>query len=402
MAILEVTIPQMGEGLQEARLLRFLKEPGDAIARDEPIFEMETDKATMEIEAPVAGVLVEWLVAPDAVVPIGAVVGRIEANVPAQEQPVSPRRQPAPPADAEPAAPDSKRATRNALVPPRTRAYARECGMAEADLMALADKLGTRVMPADVDRFLSNRVLTAPVPMPAEANGETVALSAAQRTLVYRMQQRYAEAIPATEEVVVPWEPIDRLRSDLKARARQGGDPPPTPFLILAWCVVRAVARAPVFRCTYAGDGMLRRYDHLHLGLAVTRGDDELITARVASADALGFWEFARAAVGAVKRARCGEDQASGVMQLTLSNLVGLDILRAIPVVVPPAVGTLFVGAVHLVPQLTDDGVAFVRAANVSLTFDHRVVNGVGAARFLAGIRAEVAALTCDRLVPSE
>ena len=79
MSILDVTIPQMGEGLQEARLVRFLKQPGDSINRDEPIFEMETDKATMEIEAPVSGVLVEWLVAEDAIVPIGEVVGRIEA-----------------------------------------------------------------------------------------------------------------------------------------------------------------------------------------------------------------------------------------------------------------------------------------------------------------------------------
>src|SRR5262252_7478409 len=78
MASIEIRIPQLGEGLHEARIIRFLKQPGETVKQDEPIYEMETDKATMEIEAPAAGVIAEWSAKEDDVVLIGAPIGRIE------------------------------------------------------------------------------------------------------------------------------------------------------------------------------------------------------------------------------------------------------------------------------------------------------------------------------------
>src|SRR5436309_10110284 len=80
MPIVAIKIPQLGEGLQEARLIRFLKKPGDSVAQDEPIYEMETDKAVMEIESPTAGVLEAWEANEDDVLPIGAVIGHINSD----------------------------------------------------------------------------------------------------------------------------------------------------------------------------------------------------------------------------------------------------------------------------------------------------------------------------------
>src|SRR5205814_8188801 len=85
MPVVEIRIPQLGEGLQEARIVRFLKQPGDSVARDEPIYEMETDKAVMEIESPTAGVLASWEAKEDDVLPIGAVIGKISSDGTAQE-----------------------------------------------------------------------------------------------------------------------------------------------------------------------------------------------------------------------------------------------------------------------------------------------------------------------------
>ncbi|NLI00879.1 MAG: hypothetical protein GX446_15460 [Chthonomonadales bacterium] len=396
MSILDVTIPQMGEGLQEARLLRFLKQPGDVIKRDEPIFEMETDKATMEIEAPVPGVLIEWLVAEDAIVPIGAVVGRIESHSAVTEatSPQAPSSSKAPEVSAPRGA--AAPAARNALLPPRTRAYARECGLDEDELQRIVTSVGRKVLPADVDAWIAGR--GAETTAGQAGQYEDVPLSSAQRTLVYRLQQRAGEVISATEEIEVPWEPIDRVRRDLKEMARKAGADVPTPFLLFAWCVVRATIGHPVFRSTYQGNGMIRRHAHLHLGIAVTRDDDELATARVEAADALSFWEFVGAASRAIKRARNGEDQATALMQLSLSNLTGSGVTRAIPVVAAPAVGTIFVGAVHHAPEMRDGQVVLVRRATVTLTFDHRITNGAGAARFLSDIRAAVAGLTTEAL----
>ncbi|MER3495716.1 MAG: hypothetical protein C4320_02160, partial [Armatimonadota bacterium] len=83
MTIVDVTIPQIGEGLQEARLVGVLKQPGDRVERDEPIYQMETDKAVMDVESPYAGTLIEWLAKEDSVLPIGAAVARMEVEGPA-------------------------------------------------------------------------------------------------------------------------------------------------------------------------------------------------------------------------------------------------------------------------------------------------------------------------------
>ncbi len=397
MSILDVTIPQMGEGLQDARLIRFLKQPGDSIARDEPIFEMETDKATMQIEAPVSGVLLEWLVEENAIVPIGEVVGRIESSDVVQPHeeatPAGPITAPSPGAGR----PEPARRPRNVVIPPRTRAYARECGLTDDDLLGVVSASGGKILPADIDAWLALRQSEA-----AQSAGdayEDVLMSPSQRTLVYRLQQRSGEVIPASEEAEVDWAPVDRVRQWLKTRARETRGEAPTPFLLFAWCVVQASKRHAVLRSTFQGGGTIRRHRHLHLGIAVARGDDELLTARVEAADAMGFEEFVQAAWQAIKRARNGEDQASALMQLTLSNLSGSGVIRATPLVAAPAVGTIFLGAVRERLELRNGVVQARRVATVSLTFDHRMMNGVGAARILADIASEVAVLTPEGLV---
>jgi pyruvate dehydrogenase E2 component (dihydrolipoamide acetyltransferase) len=399
MSIVDVTIPQMGEGLQEARLVRFLKQPGDTIRRDEPIFEMETDKATMEIEAPVGGTLTEWVIVEGAIAPIGAVVGRIEApEVEIGSAVVRADESMAPARAQGPVSPPPAVAAHNALVPPRTRAYARECGLADDELAEVVAGVAGKVMPADVDRWMARRAEV----QRADGGGafEDMAMPTAQRTLVYRLQQRLGEVIPASEEVEVPWEPVDAVRRAVRARGR-GASGVATPFLIFAWCVAQASVRHPVFRSTYLGNGTIRRYAHLHLGIAVARDDDELVTARVEAADALGFDAFVEAATAAIRRAREGEDQATAVMQLSLSNLTGMGVTRAVPVVAGPAVGTIFLGAVRQAPEIRDGALHAHRLATVCLTFDHRMTNGVGAARFLADIRSSVSGLTVEALGPA-
>ena len=80
MPVVALTIPQIGEGLQEARLVAVLKQPGDHVKRDEPIYQMETDKAVMDVESPYEGTLVEWLAPVDTILPIGGEVARMEVG----------------------------------------------------------------------------------------------------------------------------------------------------------------------------------------------------------------------------------------------------------------------------------------------------------------------------------
>src|SRR5437879_4260963 len=123
MAIVDIKIPQMGEGLTEVRLLELLKSPGDIVSRDEIIYTMETDKATLEVESPESGRLTEWLAAEGDVLPIGASVARIDQAA----EDASTQSVPVPAVTAAPARPLSS----ERVIPPRTRAYARELGITE-------------------------------------------------------------------------------------------------------------------------------------------------------------------------------------------------------------------------------------------------------------------------------
>lgn len=378
---LEIKIPQMGEGLQEARLLRFLKSAGDTVSQDEPIFEMETDKAILEIEAPVAGTLAEWSVEEDTVLAIGSVIGFMSvADEPAASDP-------APTHDAEPVneppQPVATQPARNQAVPPRTRAYARGLGLEDAVLTDLAASTAGKLLPEHIDAFLAQQANSPTAPDYTDAP-----LVDSQRRLAYRLQRAGASVIAASEEITIEWAPLEDAAYELRHSRTGGTRVSTTPFILFAWLLSRVAVKHPNFLSALVSDGTARRYHHLHLGLAVSMGEDELVMARVPDADTLGIGEFTEIAHAAIKSAQQGDDQAHEAMQISLTNLAGFGIRRAVPVVVSPAVATLFVGAPFADPRPhPEKGFEFVRSATVVLSFDHRIMNGVGAARFLRDIR---------------
>jgi pyruvate/2-oxoglutarate dehydrogenase complex dihydrolipoamide acyltransferase (E2) component len=406
MSSIEIRIPQLGEGLQEARLVSFLKQPGDPVAQDEPIYEMETDKAVMEIESPAAGVLEEWTARIDDVVPIGAVVGSIaveDAGTRGRGDTERGRGGEGARGQENTPTPNAQRPTpdlRNAAIPPRTRAYAKEKGLSEGELMRLAQEAGGRLLPEAIDRYLAGNAgsqseeSSTPYTLHPTPSFTDVPLPPRQRTLVYRLQRSAQEVIPATMWMPVGWEAVEAVRAQFKRSAARDNGSLPSQFLLFAWCVTQAAKDHPRFRAALVSDTALRQYDHLHLGIAVARPDDELIMARVPGADALPFETFISAAKAAIRRARDGEDQSSDAMQLSVTNMAAARVRMGLPVVVAPAASTLFVGEVYEEAYpLPDGGCGFHRVANMVLTFDHRIVNGVGAARFLADIRRRVEGL---------
>ncbi len=439
MATIEIKIPQLGEGLQEARLIRFLKQTGESVAKDEPIYEMETDKAILEIESPVAGVMESWGANEDDVLPIGAVVGRIATVTPpepvgdkdtrlaAGEIPVTTNGSKPPLSLAGAQAPEDVHNShavsaspkelvhvtagpgrlRNGSVPPRTRGYARERGVGDTELARLAQHVDGKLMPQSVDAYLEGRR--------ASSSGESVSASAIvsgraenregleyrdlplsqpQRMLVHRLQRSAQAVIPATMEIVVNWNAVEAVRAEMRVQAQAEGDRPPSQFLLFAWCVAQAAKVHPSFRSALVTDISIREYAHLHLGIAVARPGDELLMARVLSADTLGFREFVSQAQAAIDRARDGEDQTAEAMQISISNMSAAGVRTGIPVVVAPAAGTLFIGAPYdQAYPLPGGGAGFRRSANMVFTFDHRIANGIGAARFVNDIQARLEGL---------
>lgn len=388
MPVIAVRIPQMGEGLQEARLVATLKQPGDSVRRDEPIYQMETDKAVMDVESPYEGVLVEWVAEVDTVLPIGSAVARMEVADGTREMEVHGGAAEATASEtAAPAAPAATPSTRNASIPPRTRAYAKEKGLRDDQLSTIPSKTG-KLMPDDVDAFLS---LAGAVSPSAESPGGTyreVALSQKQRLLSSRLQRGSQLVVPGTIMVAANWEPIERLRAHVKA---SGDEFQPSSFTMFAFAVAQALKDFPMFRSTLRGDDTLRTYDAASLGIAVALPGDELVLAVVDRADQLSWRAFADQTREKIDLAREGKDQAHEAVTLSLTNMQAFGLRDAVPVVVPPGIATLFLGEVYngLCNDVVDE-IKLRRLVNLSLTFDHRLINGVGAADFLNRVRANV------------
>lgn len=389
MSIVAVRIPQIGEGLQEARLVAVLKQPGDTVKRDEPIYQMETDKAVMDVESPYEGILTEWLAAVDTVLPIGGEVARMEVGEGVQE--MEPQHSDLGSIQTEEAMSVSSAGApavaRNASIPPRTRAYAKEKGISEADLSSIPSSTG-KLMPSDIDAYLNASPKAAAKEAESVGGAFTeVPLSQKQRVLSSRLVRGNQLVVPGTITVVTGWEEVERLRHEYKV---SGGDFQPSAFTMFAYAAARALKDHPSFRSTLRGEETLRTYERASLGVAVARPGDELVLAVVEDADALEWREFAIRMRERVHEAREGKDQANEAVTISLTNMQAFGLRDAVPVVVPPAVGTIFLGEPF---KTIDERAAELRlrtVVNIVLTFDHRLMNGVGAANFINAVKENV------------
>lgn len=394
MPIISVRIPQLGEGLQEALLVEFLKQPGDTIRRDDPIYVMETDKATTDVESPYEGTLVEWTAETGSVLAIGTEIAKMEVAAGTQEMAAGH----GPPADAEEeelvaagsddgddddGTPLARETESGVKIPPRTRKYLKEKG-----LLGVAEKIpavGNKLMPEDVDRFIaSGGVEAVSIPSVGSEKYQVVPLSKHQLTLNYRMTRSAQQTIPVTVQTEVDWTAIEAAR---QVTRKSGGA---TSFVMSLWCVVEALKKHPKLRSSLASDAKhLNQYRHTNLGIAVSLPEDILVTAVVPNADTLNQTEFFAACAHQIDLARDGQDQADQSTTLTVSNIGKVGMRMGIPAIVAPAVATLATGETYLqpVPNATGEGYHFRSAVTFTLTFDHRILNGVGAANFMNDLK---------------
>ena len=156
---------------------------------------------------------------------------------------------------------------------------------------------------------------------------------------------------------------------------------------MMAWCVVKAQEKHPAFRCIVNKDGALLEQTDFELGVAVALDGDRLATAPVVNANRLAWNAFVAAYNQAVEETRAGK-LVDVQAPINLTSLGAFGVESATPIVVPPAMGTLFVGSAH--ERLINDGGVIhpVEVVTLSLTFDHKVVNGATAAAFLQDVKA--------------
>jgi pyruvate dehydrogenase E2 component (dihydrolipoamide acetyltransferase) len=249
-------------------------------------------------------------------------------------------------------------------------------------------------MPEDVERYLAasstpaarqSEMIEPPRTLKTTAQYDEFELAKRQQTLAYRLARGSQLCVPGTIMVRCRWDAIEGAREAIKA---SGGGP--SAFTMMAWCVVRAMADHAKFRSTIPNETTLRTYKGANVGIAVALPGDELVTAMIANADSLSWHDFAQAARAQIEKARDGNDQATEATTLSITNMAAFGLHDAVPVVVSPSVATLFLGEAFWHPVAKMGGYDFVRMVNLSLTFDHRVINGVGAANFLNTVKNNI------------
>jgi len=354
---LPIRVPHIGEGLEEARIIKFFKQPGDRVKRDELIYQLETDKAVVDIESPQDGILASWDAAESSMVRIGAVIGQIQST---GGNGSGSRQGAAKPAKTVPAPVNAAPAVSTPLI-------SRQIAPLQSTMLAkTAAELAKQVEGADF---------------------EEITLSAQQQVLATRLVRAARVAVPATIFQEASWEAIKKARQSIKSDPEMKEV---TTFAIFAWCVAQAVKLHPVFRSSLPQNSIMRVYRDVHLGVAVSLPNDDMTTAVLEGADTMKLKEFCKKLRRQVELAREGVDQARQPASLILTSMASFDVPHGIPVIVPPAVATLLLSSAQKKVVLEGDKAVYREFINLSLTIDHRVMNGSSAGAFINEVKAKI------------
>jgi len=393
----DVTMPRMGQSMETGVILKWLKQPGEAVQRGDPLVEIETDKATVDIESLFSGTVLELVAQEGDTVEVGALIARIEERVQSVgaglDQPGMGmgRSSPTPTPEAvsfNGAARKGPRANASPLAKRLANAYG-------IDLLALTGSgPGGRIGKADIDGWLAqvqpravsvSHVITsaAPVTTQTQTSGKRVPLNKMRQTAARRMVQSKQQAPHFYVAMDVEMTRVLQLRESLKAR----GVAVSVNDLILK-AVALALVQFPNLNATFDGDAVVQHAD-VNLAVAVAV-EDGLLTPVVARCQTLALPDLAAQSRQAAERARAGRlnpaDLEGGTF--TVSNLGMFGVKHFEAIVNPPHAAILAVGAVQRIPVFdAQDRIIAAQLMTVTVSADHRVTDGAEVARFLAAFK---------------
>jgi pyruvate dehydrogenase E2 component (dihydrolipoyllysine-residue acetyltransferase) len=390
----EVRLPRLGQGMEMGTIVRWLKGEGDVVQKGDPLYELDTDKVTQEVEAEASGVLLKIAVA-SGDVPVGqtvAVIGeageQVSVSVPDTGAPSSAERQPpAAPSPTETPAPVATPTNGGRIkASPLARRMARERGI---DLAAVRGTgpdgriVAEDVEGAQVDGGQAVPALPLPVPV-ATGEVETVALTKVRKTIARRLTAAWT--VPIFELTISA--DMSRVNA-LVARVRERDpDVHVTVTDLLVKVCAQALTRHPDVNVQFTEDALLR-FPTANVGIAVA-APQGLVVPVVRSAERLSLAEIASARAAAVGRARDGKLQQADLEEgtFTISNLGMFGVEQFVAVLNPPQAAILAVGATEDRAVVRDGVVAVRPMMTVTLTVDHRAVDGAPAAEFLQTVKA--------------
>ena len=423
-----VLMPQMGESIAEGTIVRWIKKVGDAVDRDEPLFEISTDKVDAEIPAPAAGVLTEIKVKEGETVAVNSVVATIgtssdvssgqEPEAPPAPPPVAPPRDAVVPADVldqpheKAATPQRKTNGRSATASksveddsrkqrssPLVRRIARDN---DVDISQIhGSGLGGRVTKNDILEYIDTGTRDSGSGMPAdrssgesrtpnpESRVEIKPLSVIRKKIADHMVMSRRTSAHVHSVFHVNFSNVERIRHQKKAEFEQSGVKL-TYMAFIAKAAVSALRKFPIVNASLDGDNVVYKKD-INLGIAVAL-ETGLIVPVIKHADEKNLLGLSRGISDLAERARARqvkpEEVHDGTFTITKPGQFGAQF--GMPIINQPQVAILGVGTIEKRPVVVDDAIAIRTMAYLTLGFDHRLIDGAVADEFMAFVKNQL------------
>lgn len=413
----DIVMPQMGESIFEGTITKWLKQVGDSVQRDEPLFEISTDKVDAEIPSPAAGVLSEIKVPAGTTVQINTVVGVIGGTAGASAAPAAPAPAPtkAEPPAAAPQEPAAASVGENVRSSPLVRKIAKDNNL---DLTQVSGTgAGGRITKTDVTSFLEKHSAgtgapvaapaSAPAPQPAAVSakpavpaapttpalpGELVPLSRMRSIIAQRMVDSKHTNAHVHTVFKIDFTRIVKMREKEKSKYEQRNGVKLTYMPFISRAVIATLRKMPIVNASMEGDA-IRYHKNINLGIAVAL-DWGLIVPVIKQAEERSFVGVARAIADLAERARGKklkpDEVGSGTFTITNPGIFGEQF--GTPIINQPESAILGVGGLFKEPAvITDDSgtdsIAIRHMIHLTLGFDHRIIDGADAGKFMAEVK---------------
>ena len=440
MAIVDLVMPKMGESIMEATVLKWHKKPGDYVKMDETLLDIATDKVDSEVPSTAAGVITELLYKENDVVPVGAVIARIDAGgaahaaapvaAPVQQAAPQPAQQAAAP-QYQQAAPVVENGGARFYSPLVLNIASQEgIGMAELEKIPGTGNEG-RVTKKDILSYVSNRgagvqqappasaqaapVQAAPAVMPAVSapapvyaaptgNVEIVEMDRMRKLIADHMVRSKATSPHVTSFTEADVTNIVKWRDKVKSKFEQTYGEKITYTPIFFEAIVNCIRKYPLINCSLDGNNIIIKKD-INLGMATALPSGNLIVPVIKNAgvkNLLGLTKDVNALANAARSNKLKADDTQGGT-FTVTNVGTFGSLMGTPIINQPQVAILAVGAIKKRPVVieTEDGdvIAIRHMMYLSLSYDHRIVDGSLGASFLTAVAKELEAFDKNREV---
>ena len=395
-----ITMPKMSDTMEEGKIVRWLKREGDQVTEGESIAEIETDKANVEMEAFEAGVIKDIIVKEGETVPVGQAIAELEpAGAPAAAKAPEPQAPavtaPPPPKPVEVPAPQEIKPQEAAPEEERIKASPLARKIAEEKHIDLSKVQGTgpngRIVEADVEALLGERKPPAPpTPSPPpkmEVPAEEVGLSKMRKTIGERMAKS-KQTIPhfyVTSEIEMDW--ASRIRDELNQDESQTK----VSFTDLSVkAAALALTKFPNVNASYS-DGKLEVHKQINVAIAVAL-EEGLVAPVIHDADKKPLRQIAAETKELAQHARDNQLRAHEVIgaTFTISNLGMFDVESFISIINPPECASMAVGSIREIPVIIEGSVAASKRMKVTVSADHRVLDGAVAAKFLQEFKRRI------------